>query len=92
MIQRIAKIQHKPMKYGAFIGIIGGLASFIGPNYHVLIKAMIGDIIGCLLLGKRLPAALREMYDANQAVLDEIEASLKNDTNTLILRKSPWRF
>jgi hypothetical protein len=81
------------MKYGAFIGIIGGLASFIGPNYHVLIKAMIGDIIGCLLLGKRLPAALREMYDAKQAVLDEIEACLKkNDTDTLILRKSPWRF
>ena len=75
---RIAKAQLKLMKYGAFIGIIGGIASFVGPPHHGLIKAMIGIVIGCMLLGKRLPIALKEMYDANKPVMDEIEDSFKD--------------
>lgn len=77
MMQRIAKAQLKLMKYGAFIGIIGGIASFVGPPHHGLIKAMIGVIIGCMLLGKRLPIALKEMHDANKPLMDEIEDSFK---------------
>lgn len=77
MMQRIAKAQLKLMKYGAFIGIIGGIASFVGPPHHGLIKAMIGVVIGCMLLGKRLPIALKEMYDANKPLMDEIEDSFK---------------
>ena len=42
MTERIAKVQLKLMKYGAFIGIIGGIASFVGPPHHGLIKEMIG--------------------------------------------------
>lgn len=53
MIHQFVKAQLKLMKYGAFIGIIGGIASFIGPNHHGLIKTMIGVVIGCALLGKR---------------------------------------
>ena len=78
MMPRIAKAQLKLMKYGAFIGIIGGIASFVGPPPHGLIKAMIGIVIGCMLLGKRLPIALKEMYDANKPVMDEIEDSFKD--------------
>lgn len=78
MTQQFAKAQLKLMKYGAFIGIIGGIASFIGPNHHGLLKAMIGEIIGCALLGKRLPTALKEMFEANQEIMDEIEDSFKN--------------
>jgi hypothetical protein len=78
MMPRIAKAQLKLMKYGAFIGIIGGIASFVGPPHHGLIKAMIGIVIGCMLLGKRLPIALKEMYDANKPVMDEIEDSFKD--------------
>ena len=77
MMQRIARAQLKLMKYGAFTGIIGGIASFVGPPHHGLIKAMIGVVIGCMLLGKRLPIALKEMYDANKLIVDEIEDSLK---------------
>ena len=77
MMQRIAEAQLKLMKYGAFIGIIGGIASFVGPPHHGLIKAMIGIVIGCMLLGKRLPIALKEMYDANKPLMDEIEDSFK---------------
>ncbi len=65
------------MKYGVFIGIIGWIASFVGQPHHGLIKAIIGVVIGCLLLCKRLPVAFKEMYDANQSVLDEIESLFK---------------
>lgn len=78
MMQRIAKAQLKLMKYGAFIGIIGGIASFVGPPHYGLFKAMIGIVIGCMLLGKRLPIALKEMYDANKPIMDEIEDSFKD--------------
>ena len=78
MMQRVTKAQLKLMKYGAFIGIIGGIASFVGPPHNGLIKAMIGVVIGCMLLGKRLPIALKEMYDANKPLMDEIEDSLKD--------------
>lgn len=77
MLQRIAEAQLKLIKYGAFIGCIGGLASFVGPPAHGLIKAMIGVVIGCILLGIRLPVALKEMYDANQPIIDEIEDSFR---------------
>ncbi len=77
-MQRVTKAQLKLMKYGAFIGIIGGIASFVGPPHNGLIKAMIGVVIGCMLLGKRLPIALKEMYDANKPIMDEIEDSFKD--------------
>lgn len=78
MIPRIAKAQLKLMKYGAFIGFIGGIASFVGPPHHGLIKAMIGIIIGCMLLGKRLPVVLKEIHDANKQIMDEIEDLFKD--------------
>ncbi len=77
-MSRIAKAQLKLMKYGAFIGSIGGITSFVGPPQHGLIKAMIGIVIGCMLLGKRLPIALKEMYDANKPLMDDIEDSFKD--------------
>ena len=78
MMQRVTKAQLKLMKYGAFIGIIGGIASFVGPPHNGLSKAMIGVVIGCMRLGKRLPIALKEMYDANKPIMDEIEDSFKD--------------
>lgn len=78
MMPKIAKAQLKLMKYGSFIGFIGGIASFVGPPHHGLIKAMIGVVIGCMLLVKRLPVALKELYDANKPLMDEIEDSLKD--------------
>lgn len=77
MMQRIARAQLKLMKYGAFIGIIAGIASFVSPLHHRLIKAMIGVVIGCMLHGKRLPMALKEMYNANKPIMDKIEDSFK---------------
>ena len=60
------------MKYGAFIGIIGGIASFIGPPHSGLIKAGMGIVVGCGLLGRRLPLALKEALDAADEMVDDI--------------------
>ena len=74
-MQRFAKAYLILMKYSAFIGIIGGIASFVGPNHHGLIKAMIGVVVGCMLLGNRLPKALKEMLEANEKMIDEMRDS-----------------
>lgn len=75
MIQRFVKAYLKLMKYAAFIGIIGGIASFVDPNHGGLIKAMMGVIVGCMLLGNRLPKALKEMLEANDAMIEEMSDS-----------------
>lgn len=53
------KVYLRLMKYAAFMGIIGGIASFVGPPHHGLIKAYIGVTIGAMLLGRRLPLHLK---------------------------------
>ena len=50
------------------MGIIGGIASFIGPPHSGLIKAGIGIVVGGMLLGNKLPLALKELW----SIMDEI--------------------
>lgn len=57
------KLYLRLMKYAAFMGIIGGIASFVGPPHSGLIKAGIGAVIGSMLLGSRLPLALKELWN-----------------------------
>lgn len=78
MNQRIAKVQLKLMKYGAFLGILGGIASFVGEPHNGLLKAMIGVTIGCMILGKRLLRALKEAFEATEEFIDRIEDNIKD--------------
>lgn len=64
------KVYLRLMKYAAFMGIIGGIASFVGPPHHGLIKAYIGVTIGAMLLGRRLPLALKDLIRANEEFID----------------------
>lgn len=73
MMQRIARTQLQLMKYGAFLGVLGGVASFIGPPHSGLIKAYIGVVVGCVILGGRLTKALKEAIDASDEMFDEIK-------------------
>lgn len=73
MIQRFAKAQLRLMKYGAFLGIIGGIASFVGPNHSGLIKALIGIIVGCTLLGNRLPKEIKEALSASKEMFENYD-------------------
>ena len=49
--------------YGAFLGMIGGLATFIGPDKHHWIKLGIGVTIGCILLGNRFIKAVKNLIE-----------------------------
>lgn len=64
------KLYFQLIKYAAFMGIIGGIASFVGPPHHGLIKAYIGVTIGAMLLGRRLPLALKNLIRANEEFID----------------------
>ena len=49
--------------YGLFLGITGGLATFIGPDRHHWIKLAIGVTIGCILLGDKLIQAVKGLLE-----------------------------
>lgn len=66
------KLYLRLMKYAAFMGIIGGIASFVGPPHSGLIKAGIGAVIGSMLLGSRLPLALKELWNIMDGISHEI--------------------
>ena len=48
--------------YGLFLGMTGGLATFIGPDRHHWIKLGIGITIGCMLLGNRFIDAWKALF------------------------------
>ena len=54
------------------MGLLGGIASFIGPPHHGLIKAGIGIVVGAMLLGNRLPLAMKELRSIIDEITDEI--------------------
>lgn len=56
----------------AFMSMVGLLAAFIGPNYGVEIKILIGMTIGAMILGPRLPRALQKLYYANYEVIKKL--------------------
>lgn len=67
-----AAIYLRLMKYAMLMGVLGGIASFIGPPRHGLIKAGIGAVIGAMLLGNKLPNALKELLNILEEISDEI--------------------
>mgnify|MGYP005873263661 FL=1 len=71
-MKRLAKIYPRLLGYAMFMGILGGIASFIGPPHHGLIKAGIGIVVGAMLLGNKLPDALKELFKITDEISDEI--------------------
>lgn len=72
MMKRLAPIDLRLMKYAMLMGVLGGIASFIGPPHHGLIKAGIGIVVGAMLLGNKLPDALKELFKITDEISDEI--------------------
>lgn len=72
MKKRIATVYPRLMKYAMLMGVFGGIATFIGPPRHGLIKAGIGIVIGAMILGNRLPAALKELYEITEEFTDDM--------------------
>lgn len=71
MNNEFSKVYLRLMKYAAFMGIIGGIASFVGPPHHGLIKAYIGVTIGAMLLGNRLTLALKDLWNIINETSDD---------------------
>ena len=71
-MKRLAKIYPRLLGYAMFMGILGGIASFIGPPHHGLIKAGIDIVVGAMLLGNKLPDALKELFKITDEISDEI--------------------
>lgn len=72
MRERLISVYLRLMKYAMLMGVLGGIASFIGPPRHGLIKAGIGAVIGAMLLGNKLPNALKELLNILEDISDEI--------------------
>lgn len=70
-MKRLAKVYPRLMRYAMFMGILGGIASFIGAPYHGLIKALIGVVVGAILLGHKLSDALNELFNITSEITDE---------------------
>ena len=72
MRERLISVYLRLMKYAMLMGVLGGIASFIGPPHHGLIKAGIGIVVGAMLLGNNLPSALKELRNITDEISDEI--------------------
>lgn len=72
MRERFIFVYLRLMKYAMLIGVLGGIASFIGPPHHGLIKAGIGIVVGAMLLGNKLPLALKELCSITDEITDKI--------------------
>lgn len=71
-MKRLMSVYLRLMKCTMLMGVLGGIASFIGAPRHGLIKAGIGIVIGAMLLGNRLPSALKEFRSITDEITDEI--------------------
>ena len=72
MRKRLISVYLRLMKYAVFMGVLGGVASFIGPPHHGLIKAGIGVVVGAMLLGNKLPIAVKELCSITDEISEEI--------------------
>lgn len=72
MRERLISVYLRLMKYAMLMGVLGGIASFIGPPHHGLIKAGIGIVVGAMLLGNKLPSALKELWGNIDESTDDI--------------------
>ena len=71
-MKRLVSVYLRLMKYAMLMGVLGGITSFIGPPHHGLIKVGIGIVVGAMLLGNKLPSALKELRNITDEISDEI--------------------
>lgn len=72
MKSRFRAVYRRLFKYSALLGILGGIASLIGPPNHGGIKTAIGMVVGAMLLGHKLPNAFKEFFSLVYNHYDEI--------------------
>lgn len=71
-MKRLVDAYLRFMKYLLFLAFCGVMAFFIGPHHSFRIKAVMGFVVGAMILGRRLPDTTNEFSDAIDAYFDEI--------------------
>ena len=71
-MQRLVKVQLQLIKYGMFMGAVGGVASFVGPLDSGLHNALLGVAVGGILLGRKLEDSLKELIKSSSELADEL--------------------
>ncbi len=64
--------QIKLLRFGVLPGILGGIACFIGPDHHALIKAWIGVVIGFALQHHYMLQAFKNVLKASDEIFNKI--------------------
>lgn len=72
MRERLISVYLRLMKYAILMGVLGGIATFIGHPRHGLIKAGMGIVFGAMLLGHKLSDAMNELFKITSEITDEV--------------------
>ena len=72
MMQRLVKAQLLLLKYGMFMGAVGGVFSFVGPLDSGLHNALLGVVVGGMLLGRKPENALKELIRVSNKLADKL--------------------
>lgn len=73
MCGKLIVAQIKLMRYAVLPGILGGIACFIGPEHHALIKAWIGVVIGLAIQHRFMLPAIKETLKAVEEFFNETD-------------------
>ncbi len=72
MFGKLIATQIKLMPFAVLPGILGGIACFIGPEHHALMKAWIGVVIGIAIQHHYMLPAIKETLKANDELFENI--------------------
>lgn len=72
MFGKLISIQVKLIRFAILPGILGGIACFIGPDHHALIKAWIGVVIGVAIQRRYMLPAIKDALTASDELFNKI--------------------
>lgn len=72
MFDKIVSAQIKLLRFAVLPGVLGGIACFVGPPHHALVKAWIGAVLGFAIQHRYLLPAIKNALKAAAEPFDKI--------------------
>ncbi len=72
MFGKLIATQIKLMPLAVLPGILGGIACFIGPKHHALIRAWIGVLIGFAIQQRFMLPAIKDALKAGDKIFNNL--------------------
>lgn len=72
MFNKLISYYIKLLRFAVLPGIFGGIACFIGPNHHALIKAWIGVVMGFAIQHHYMLPAIKEILKASDELFENV--------------------